>query len=53
MWNDVYCALIKKCVSQPNLTARPCVDDHQLEKDDVGLVGDFAPGCAQIVSKLF
>ena len=53
MWNDIYCALIKKCVSQPKLTAKPCFDDHQMEKDDVGIVGDLALGCAQIVSKLF
>ena len=37
-----YCDLTKKPVSQLKQSGMPCIDDHQMKKDDFEVVGDLA-----------
>ena len=46
-----YCELApQKPASEMKQAATPCMDDHQLQTEDVQVVGEHASVCAEIVS---
>ena len=46
---EQFCELAEKSVSQLKQAETPCINGHQLEKDDVEVVGELPLACAEIV----
>ena len=46
-----HCDLAKKSVCQLKELGTPYLEDHHLRKDDLQVVGELVPVCAQIVLK--
>ena len=44
-----YCELANKPTQQLHNVATPCIDDHQLEEEENGSVGELSTVCSQIV----
>ena len=44
-----YCELANKTTQQLCKVATPCLDDHQLEEEEMGSVGELSKVCSQIV----
>ena len=45
--DERYCEFARKLVSQLEQAALPCIDDHQLKKEDFDVVRVFTSACAQ------
>ena len=46
-----YCELANKTTQQLYKVATPCIDDHQIKKEEMGSVGELSKLCSQIVVK--
>ena len=46
-----FCQLAKKDMSTLQQVATPCIDDHQIPREDYETTGEFSAVCVQIVLK--
>ena len=42
-----YCELANKSTQQLHKVATPCIDDHQIEEEKIGSVGELSTVCSQ------